>query len=166
MAYTDKAGGAAPASALPLWPFAAAQRRHRGRLAIAGQRLQDRDKFRIGGGSDVAQLARRMRVGEMAQLYHGSDALAARRLQLRRPPDEQDLVQLAVAEEVIQLGHRRVDEKKDENPDLRRREFLSGKILHEMAGKGARRATPDQVADEFLDEPREEDHDGIDDGLE
>src|SRR6266478_10170152 len=63
------------------------------------------------GAGWISELVDRVGVGEPAQAGELADALASVELQFGRPMGEQEAPQLALAEQVIELGRRHIDQE-------------------------------------------------------
>ncbi len=80
---------------------------------------------------------------------------------------EQDAPQLAVAEQVVELGSRHIDREHDQCPNLDRSEAIPGKGRDHVRQEGFHRVVLDQAEpDKMLDQPGDEHGDPVHRGLE
>src|SRR5215831_6597139 len=72
------------------------------------------------GARRIAEFIDRVRIGQLAQADELADPLSPVQLQLGGPVGEQKTPKLAVAEEMIELGGRDIDQEQHQYPDLDR----------------------------------------------
>src|SRR5712691_2863452 len=108
-----------------------------------------------------------MRVREPAQSGELADALAPVQLQFGWPVGEEDAPQLAVPEQVVELGCRHIDQEQDQYPKLDRDEAMPGEGRDHVGEEVSHRIVVDQPKpDEVLEQACDEHNGPVYDRLE
>src|SRR6266446_3686067 len=112
------------------------------------------------GAGWISELVDRVGVGEPAQAGELADALASVELQFGRPMGEQEAPQLALAEQVIELGRRHIDQEQDQYPKLDRGEAMPGEGRHHVRQEVSRWVVLDEPEPHEMLEQASDEHNG------
>jgi hypothetical protein len=77
-------------------------------------------------------------------------------LRFRRTPGEEDLPELAIAEQCIQLGDRGVNQKQNEDPNLYGRKAVPSEVSRHVLRDPTEGSSGEKVFDELFQEPHQE----------
>src|SRR5271165_1908132 len=119
------------------------------------------------GAGRIAKFIFRVRVRKPAEADELADSLSPIQLQLGWPVSEQDAPQLALAEQVVELGGRHIDQEQDQYPELDRGKAMPGEDRDHVRQEAAHGVVIDEPEmHESLKQACDEDDGPVDECLE
>src|ERR1700751_3487540 len=97
------------------------------RVRLGREAAHDLDQLAVCGALRITKIVDRVRVGKLAEPDEFEDPLAAVHRQFRRAAGKQEVPQLALAEQMIELACRHIDQKQPHYPKLDRDKAVPGK---------------------------------------
>jgi len=82
-------------------------------------------------------------------------------LQLRWPMGQKNALELAMAEKLIELGRRHINQKQDQNPNLDRREMMPAKGRSQMRKELTERMAVHEELDQGFEQAGDENKDPV-----
>jgi hypothetical protein len=118
----------------------------------------DIDQLGVRGAFRIAEFCDRVSIGKLAELDQLADPLVSIERQIRRAASEQEVPQLALAEQMVELACRYIDQEQHHNPKLDRDKAVPGKGCYLVPEKTAEYiVSAEQILDPMFDHAGNED---------